>query len=223
MTAGQGSTIIEGVSRYIDYKLSAIYGTHTPCIFGTNSLGTTDVPRLIVNVACDLALGEAYQNAALSISQSQRDWGSAIYVRGYRLLDELCSLNRILPEYQGTIQTDSALPYTIGASAWYTELLNLSGTSLTQLTFPTVLANTITVYGTQSYSPPVYSEGRDWKAIYWREDGAVGTQYGYISSTGTGSLTGDVTVMVTYKYKLSPIFRTNDYRKWGEVNPEERG
>jgi hypothetical protein len=203
-------------------ELSDIYGTVAP-LFGTNAYGTGAVPKVIEDICADLAMGMAFENTTLTIPEKQSEWAKGIYNRGLDWLGKLVSGEWSITGsgFNGTVLT-STPAVSGGEYEIFGEPLLFNGTNLNAVNNRAVVDNTVVVYGTQMINPPVYRRGIDY--IYFAyEKGQQGTLSGCILSTGTGSITGAFPVLVDYVYKASPIFRTNDYIKWGETSRENRG
>jgi hypothetical protein len=220
MTVGQGTNLIDTVSRFIDANLSDIYGTVSP-LFGTNAYGTGAVDKIIEDICADLTLGMAFENTTLTIPERQATWGKGIYDRGLDWLEKLVTGEWSVTGFSGSVLT--ANPSVSGGECQvYGESKLFDGTNLNYLNNLTVIDNSVIVYGTQTFSPPVYRRGIDYNYFAYNKE-LQGTLSGYICSTGSGSITGSFPVRIDYQYKALPIFELNDFYKWGETSKEKRG
>ncbi len=216
LTEEQGTMIINRVSKYIDFELQNLYGTYEP-LFGTNNLGTLDVPQIIKDIATDLTVGMLYQNTWLSLTEEQRQWGLDIYNRGIEMLNKIKNGERLALPFAGTIDNGLIPHFNLACNNVYGEVITLEGTKLVELNNRKVIKKDFKVYGTELENPVQYQEGTHYNMFFYGEEN-TGTNYGYIKGITEGTLT----VRVDYKYLTNRIFYINDYLKWGESGVEHR-
>jgi hypothetical protein len=219
MGTAQAQAIIDTMTNYIDMELTDFYGTVSP-LFGTNAYGTGTIPLVIKDICSDLSMGMMFQNTVLTITEKQNTWAQEIYGRGTEWLGKLKSGEWYVSEFKGTNLTSTPL-VSGGETSVFGEILSLNNTDMVALNNRTVIDNSVIVYGTQALNPPVYRRYIDYN--YWAYGKEKqGTNYGYIQSTGTGSITGNFPVVVDYLYKKFPNFCLNDDEKWGLTEREKR-
>ena len=220
MGIGEGTRIIERVSKFIDFKLQGIYGTYNP-IFGTNNLGTSLVPQEIQDCACDIFMGVAMENRTLSITPIQHDWGTTIYQRGMEYLEMLSNGVGIVEPFNGTVSSGNTVPSSSGNYVnVYGEEVTIDGTNFIKLDYRTVIKGGVSVYTGTDTGTTEYAQGTDYEILYFH-DRLVGTNFGMIRGLGVGIADGE-TVRIDYRYKPGRIFYNDQYRLWGENNPEVR-
>ena len=215
-----GSFCVQRATAAIDNTLQMWYGTYNP-LFGTNSIGTTDVPELIKDCCADLSMAYAFNFKQLSLSPNEQKWGKNLYDSAMGTqLDILSNPVNTIQPFSGTkisysIETPGAYKQVRG------ELITLMGTNIVPLSYRNVIADTVKVYGTfmVGTGTRVYIRDSDYK-VWGYDTDFQGTVMGALSGIGT---MGTIPVYVDYKYRLPATFTLNDNYKWGSPYPERRG
>jgi hypothetical protein len=222
ITENQGTKLIQRAMELIDFKLQNVYGTTSP-LFGTNSLGTSIVPPIIQQICGYMTAGLCIYNTSLHTIESNREWGTNMYMHGFSLLENLITGEAEAVPFNGTLSGGQS-PASGGE---YTkvrgEVVHMSGTNLHALNYMSVIYGSEKVYAVNDgTSPQVFRRGSDYELFYFNED-LTGTNSGRIRRMSTGSITDGDNVRIDYTYINSPYFAVNDNLKWGEASIENRG
>ena len=217
---GFGTFMLSSVSAEFDCKMEIYYGTFNP-IFGTNSLGTLDVPEEVKSCVADLAMAQCLQKKQLGQSEREQKWIAAIEKSGNDKLAQLLDPTNNLAPFAGTkICTTIETP---GAYEWIKgELRNFNGTAIVPLLNKYVIKDSVKIYGTNFINPTIYVQDVDFKVWGYNTD-YQGTLMGCIAGIGTVGSLSSFPVYVDYKFQKPSMFTINDNIKWGMMKKEWRG
>jgi hypothetical protein len=222
MTVNQGTKMIQRAQELIDFKLQPIYGTFSP-LFGTNGMGTLEVPPIIQQICGYMTAGLCIYNSSLHTIESNRIWGTDLYMHGWSLLESLINGEAEAVPFAGTLSGAQSPKSGNEFTKVKGEVVIMSGTSLLPLNYEALVYGSEKVYSTSDgTSPQVYRKGADYDVFYFGED-LTGTNGGRIRRISNGSISDGQNVRIDYSFYNSPIFRLNDYPKWGEQSLEYRG